>query len=106
MDNPTLPTLVYFLAALGFLVTSALCGFILALLGQRVIRWYKARKEGDWSFGEYGIMEHLPDGTLKTLSFEDLMAMKQDTQADVEEFWKQQELRAYRLYGAGITREQ
>lgn len=103
MDNPIL---ILTLAALGFITVSTLGGYALALLVHKVIRRFQARNEGGWGFGERGVAKAFADGTFRTLSFEDLMAMKQNTEASVEEFWLQQEMRAYRLYGAGITREQ
>ena len=86
-------------------VTLVVC-WLLYLVARSVKRGLAARREGDWDFGEYGVLVRRPDGSYSPIDLDDLMSMEQETQAAIDEFWFRHELRAVQLYGDAILRPQ
>ena len=65
----------------------------------------RRRAEGDWDF-EHGVLTLHPDGSYSPIALDDLMAMKLETQAEIDEFWFRHELRAFQLYGDAVLKPQ
>ncbi len=78
--------------------------WMLYVVAKRVIRWFNERQEGDWSFGEFGIIKRQDDGSYRAMDMNDLMELECQTEAALAEWWRLVVIDAYGKHGPGIMR--
>lgn len=91
--------------AAGLLFLAWCLYIIVSVLVRAYIRHRNEQAEGDWGWGEYGVLMRQPDGSYRAMDNEDFEELRRTAEDAEDDWWLATFSEAFHRYGDGVLKQ-